>query len=136
MNSSTTVSSSISPAEFSTHYGGGCHESIKTHELHHYSHAYVIILLILFVIIIIILAAIAISVSNIVSDLQKRVLIPINDRLDSAESRLASIEARTGEMADRVRGWDGAITEVVDMGELADFEPPSPPRSRRSRRKC
>lgn len=131
MSSRSIVSSNISPAEFSTHYGG-CHESIKTHELYHYSHAYVIILLILFVIIIIVLVAIAISVSNIVSDLQAKVLIPLSERLDGTESRLASIEVRTGEMADRVRGWDGAITEVVDMDDL---EVPSPPRNRR-KRKC
>lgn len=130
-------SSSVTPAEFSTHYGNYS-ESIRTHELDHYTHAYIIILVILFVIIIIILASIAINLYNIVQDLQKKIIVPVTERMDSSESKLASIETRTSEMADRVREWD--------LMPAISFEPETRPETRpqfvdkvrrsRHRKKC
>lgn len=111
--SSSVTPVSVSPAEFSTHYGNYS-ESIRTHELDHYSHAYIIILVILFVVIIIILAYIAINLDNIVQDLQKKIIVPVTGRMDSTESKLASIEARTSEVADRVRDWDLMATTTFE----------------------
>ena len=102
------------PAEISTQYGNYS-ESIRTHELDNYAHAYMIILIILFVILIIILVAIAINLVNIGQDLKQKLVIPIIEKMESAESKLASVEARTGEMADRIREWDGMVSDVHDM---------------------
>jgi len=80
--------------------------------------------IILLVLIVIILLALVWNLDGLANDLKKKVIIPIQDKVESIEAKFASAEAKAKEIADRLEGWEGTLRgtispNVVEKGKLA-----------------
>ena len=80
--------------------------------------------IILLVLILIVLLALVWNVDSVANDIKKTVIIPLQEKVESIESKFASAEAKAREIGDRLEGWEkmiiGSISpNVVEKGKLA-----------------
>jgi len=76
------------------------------------------------VLILIILLALVWNLDSLGNDLKKSIVIPLQEKVESIESKFASAEAKAREIADRIEGWEGTLRDsispnVVEKGKLA-----------------
>ena len=80
--------------------------------------------IILLILIVIILLAIVWNMDGLSNDLKKKVILPIQDKVESIEAKFASAEAKAKEIADRLEAWEktlrGTISpNIIEKGKLA-----------------
>ena len=85
---------------------------------------YAVWYIILLVLILIMLLAIVWSLDNLGNDLKKSIIVPLQEKVESIESKFASAEAKAKEIADRIEGWESTFrtnfsSNVVEKGKLA-----------------
>lgn len=87
-------------------------------------HTFAVWYIILMVLILIILLALVWNLDSLGNDLKKSIVIPLQEKVESIESKFASAEAKAREIADRIEGWEGTFRDnispnVVEKGKLA-----------------
>ena len=87
-------------------------------------HTFAVWYIILMVLILIILLALVWNLDSLGNDLKKSIVIPLQEKVESIESKFASAEAKAREIADRIEGWEGTLRDsisphLVEKGKLA-----------------
>ena len=87
-------------------------------------HTFAVWYIILMVLILIILLALVWNLDSLGNDLKKSIVIPLQEKVESIESKFASTEAKAREIADRIEGWEGTLRDsispnVVEKSKLA-----------------
>lgn len=85
------------------------------YEFAHYEGNYTVWILAILILILIAIIAVVFALDDLSRTLQKKVIIPIKEKVDSIESKFASIEARAGDIGDRIQGWDQMLKDAVDQ---------------------
>lgn len=94
------------------------------YEFAHYERTYTVWILVVLILILVALVAIVFALDTLSRNLQKKVILPIKGKVESIEAKFAAVEARAGEIGDRLRGWDQILRnsvdrETVEKGKLA-----------------
>jgi len=85
------------------------------YEFAHYEGNYTVWILAILILILIAIIAVVFALDDLSRTLQKKVIIPIKEKVDSIESKFASIEARAGDIGDRIQGWDQMLKDAMDQ---------------------
>lgn len=84
----------------------------KDQEICNSTNIYTIWFLILIVLIFILLIAIAWSLQTLSSDLEKKIIVPLNDRLDALDFRFASIDTSSKNTSKQLEGVSNRLDNV------------------------
>lgn len=85
------------------------------YEFAHYERSYTVWILVVLILILIAIVAVVFALDDLSRTLQKKIIVPIKEKVDSIESQFASVEARAGDIGDRIQGWDQMLRNTVDQ---------------------
>jgi len=85
------------------------------YEFAHYEGNYTVWILAILILILIAIIAVVFALDDLSRTLQKKIITPIKEKVDSIESQFASVEARAGDIGDRIQGWDQMLRDIVDQ---------------------